>query len=436
MENDSEQASAPTAQSTPIAASPKRPRAAAVLGWAGLILAALGWWLSLDLLRLTEGLDATNPLVQAQCGGQSGSGDCLSVLRSERAKGPLGIPWAAAGMGYFAFVGVWYAFVGVPDRGQRRWLVTLAVIVACGLLSSLQLIGVMAVVLKTWCFGCLLTHGVNASLAIVTAAAFFVGGKSAPSAAHPAPRLAAATLLAAFSLASLNVTFVQLGRIGGKAIALRDQLLEITEDADYIRLRYAREATVDIPFRDDEPWVGDVDAPNTLVAFTDFQCPICAKAAQIVADALQKHSGQLRVTYRNFPQDSDCNPHYPRRFHPAACRAARAAEAARVAGGAEKAHQMRSLMYQRQRELEANRYEAWATEIGLDAAAFAAAMQSEQIDERIAEDMALGGKLGLEAMPVLFLNGRRLRFWQSAAIWDALLSETPATMPAAKSPAP
>ena len=431
MPSDSEQASAPTAQSAPSAASPKRPRAAAVLGWAGLILAALGWWLSFDLLRLSEGLDATNPLVQAQCGGQSGSGDCLSVLRSERAKGPLGIPWAAVGMGYFAFVGVWYVFVGVPQRGQRRWLAPVALLVAAGLLSSAQLVGVMAVVLKTWCFGCLLTHGVNAALAIVTTAAFLVGGKPAPIAAHPAPRLAAATLLAAFSLALLNVTFVQLGRVGGKAIALRDQLLEITEDAEYIRMRYTRQAAVDIPLRDDEPWVGDADAPNTLVAFTDFQCPICAKAAQIIADALQKHSGRMRVTYRNFPQDSDCNPHYPRRFHPAACNAARAAEAARLVGGADKAHQMRSLMYQRQRELEANRYQAWASEIGLDATAFAAAMQSNQVDQRITEDMALGGKLGLEAMPVLFLNGRRLRFWQSAAIWDALLSDIPATQPAA-----
>ena len=408
MASDSEQTSAPAAQSAAIAASPKRPRAAAVLGWAGLILAALGWWLSLDLVLLSENKSATNPLIQAQCGGQNPSSDCLSVLRSERAKGPLGIPWAALGMGYFAFVGVWYAFIGVPNRAQRRWLVALAVIVACGLLASLQLIGVMAVVLRAWCVGCLFTHGVNAALGVVTAAAFFVGGRAAPLAPHPAPRLALATLFAAVTFMALNVSFVLVGRLVGAVGTLTNELLQITQDADYIRLQYAREPTVDLPLREDEPWLGDAAAPNTVVAFVDFQCAVCRSASQTLADAVQRHPGRLRVAYRHFPQDAECNPHYPDRSHPAACGAARAAQAALLAGGVDDYHRMRSLLYQRQRDLELNRYGEWAAELGLDSTAFNAAMSSEGAEKRIQDDTELGGKLGVTAVPVLYLNGKRL----------------------------
>jgi protein-disulfide isomerase len=290
---------------------------------------------------------------------------------------------------------------------------------------------VMALELKTWCFGCLLTHGVNAGLAIVTVASFLVGGTPKPGPAYPAPRLAAAALFAGFALFLLNISFVQLGRVMGAVGILQGELLKITEDAEYIRIKYEREPSVSIPLRDDEPWFGDVDAPNTLVAFADFQCAICRKAAEIITDAVRQHPGRMRVTYRHFPQDSDCNAHYPTRAHPAACAAARAAEAALTAGGADAYHRMRSLLYERQRDLELNRYEEWASELGLDAAAFAAALGSDEVKNKVKAHAELGGKLGVTAVPVLYLNGKRLKLWQSPAIWDALLSDAPTTQPAA-----
>lgn len=212
---------------------------------------------------------------------------------------------------------------------------------------------------------------------------------------------------------------------------LQGELLQITEDAEYIRMRYQREPKVSIPLRDDEPWLGDADAPNTLVVFADFQCPICRTATKIIADALQRHPGRMRVTYRHFPQDSQCNPHYPTRAHPAACAAALAAEAALAAGGPDAYHKMRSLLYERQRDLELNRYQAWASELGLDAAPFAAALGSDEVKTKLNEHTELGGKLAVTAVPVLYLNGKRLKLWQSPKIWDALLTDLPTTQPAA-----
>ena len=58
-------------------------------------------------------------------------------------------------------------------------------------------------------------------------------------------------------------------------------------------------------------------------------------------------------------------------------------------------------------------------------------MSSEAAGRRIQDDMELGGKLGITAVPVLYLNGKRLKLWHSPAIWDALLSDIPATQPAA-----
>lgn len=79
-------------------------------------------------------------------------------------------------------------------------------------------------------------------------------------------------------------------------------------------------------------------------------------------------------------------------------------------------------------------FEVWAAEIGLDRPAFAAAMDSPAVAARIQADLGLAGRLGLQAMPTVYVNGTRLRNWSKLETWDAILS-TPAdtsTQPTSK----
>jgi protein-disulfide isomerase len=51
----------------------------------------------------------------------------------------------------------------------------------------------------------------------------------------------------------------------------------------------------------DSPVRGDADGPVTIVEFSDFQCPFCARAAPVIEDVLKKYPKGVRFVYKQFP---------------------------------------------------------------------------------------------------------------------------------------
>lgn len=49
------------------------------------------------------------------------------------------------------------------------------------------------------------------------------------------------------------------------------------------------------------PQRGRADAPVTIVEFSDFQCPFCARAHATVVELLQKYPDDVRLVYAHFP---------------------------------------------------------------------------------------------------------------------------------------
>jgi protein-disulfide isomerase len=202
---------------------------------------------------------------------------------------------------------------------------------------------------------------------------------------------------------------------------------KIVDDPEFVRWQYQRQPVVSIPNDPQRPCLGDPNAPNTVVAFIEMQCTACMAACDVLAEILHRHPTALRVDFRHFPLDSACNEGWPRGGHPASCQAALAAEAARVVGGIAGFQKMRTLLHQHRHELQRAPYVQWAAGLGLEPAAFSGAMASDQVASRVRADIALGKQLGVEAVPVLFLNGRRLDHWSKAETWETLLGlESPA----------
>lgn len=151
----------------------------------------------------------------------------------------------------------------------------------------------------------------------------------------------------------------------------------------------------EIALRPDDPIKGNKAAPVTVVLFSDFQCPYCARVGPTLEQALQAYGGKVRIAWK----------HQPLGFHAQALPAAEAAEAAREQG---KFWQMHDALFRSQAELSPETYERLARQIGLNVPAFKAAVASGRHRARIAEDQQLAARVGANGTPTMFVNGEKV----------------------------
>ncbi len=399
-----------------------------------LLLCAGGWYVSMTLLTVSGGAPPPGwleALCRADAAPQS-AGDCESVLRSRFAfvqgsdsgdaeHQSIGMPWAVLGAAYFAFVGVWFLFIGTPSRRQWLWHLVPLLVVLCGAIASTYLLSVMAFELKRWCNGCALVHGMNAALLLITLAAAPWRKERPQRPVHPQLALAVAALLLGLAIWQLHLSQTSRQMLAVGAESLNKRYSAIVNDPEFARWSYSRGAIHD-ELRGPADSTASSPAVHHVVVFIDFQCAMCARAHMLLSDLQRAYGERLQVDYRHYPLDQACNPHVARTVHPAACAAAQAAEAARQVGGQAGMAAYVDVLYQHQRELDAPHYDNWAREAHLDVAAFTEALTSPAVQQRVSEDAELAEKVGVDAAPALYLDGRKLDFWLSEATWQALLN--------------
>ncbi len=146
----------------------------------------------------------------------------------------------------------------------------------------------------------------------------------------------------------------------------------------------------------EDPLKGEPGAPVTIVEFSDFQCPYCARfAQQTLPQLLERYvaTGKARFVYRDFPLD----------FHPVAQKAAEAAECADEQG---KFWEYHDLIFARQASLSLENLKSWAVELGLDAGAFNTCLDSGAMAGEVGEDAQAGRAAGVTGTPAFLVNGQ------------------------------
>jgi protein-disulfide isomerase len=147
---------------------------------------------------------------------------------------------------------------------------------------------------------------------------------------------------------------------------------------------------------DDQPSRGVATAPVTVVEFTDYQCPSCAAEHPLLEKLIAEYGGRVRLVVRDFPLAQHAN----------APKAAEAAEAARAQG---KYWEYVPLLFANQGALDVPKLKEYATRAGLDRAKFDAMLDSGQFSEKVERDVNDGSRIGVNATPTLFVNGRPLQ---------------------------
>jgi protein-disulfide isomerase len=145
---------------------------------------------------------------------------------------------------------------------------------------------------------------------------------------------------------------------------------------------------------DDDPSRGDVNAPVTVIEFTDFQCPACGAIHPVLDELLKTYAARVRFVVRDFPLDQ----------HPLARKAAEAADAANAQG---KFFEYAALLFKNQSALDVASLKKYAADLGLDQARFNAALDGGTYAAEVQKDMADGEEYGVDSTPTIFINGVR-----------------------------
>ncbi|WP_444997634.1 DsbA family protein [Aliikangiella sp. IMCC44359] len=142
------------------------------------------------------------------------------------------------------------------------------------------------------------------------------------------------------------------------------------------------------------PYLGKKNAPITIIEYSDFECPYCARAHDTVKALLKKYDDKILFAYKHFPLD----------FHPNAQKAAEASLCANEQSS-EFFWKLHDEMLADYRNLSLGVIKDKAKAIGLDTEKFSQCLANDQYASQVKADLDEGKSLGVSATPAFFING-------------------------------
>lgn len=175
--------------------------------------------------------------------------------------------------------------------------------------------------------------------------------------------------------------FIGLAYLGGSTPPVAALALPVDETIDHIK--------------------GPSTAKVTLVEYSDFECPACAQYEPLVREVLSSYPEDVRLVYRHFPLVQ---------IHRLALPSAKVSEAAQNQG---KFWEMHDLLFDRQdmwvkSTSTENTFLAYAEELGLNKEQFTRDLGSDEVQEKVSNDMSSGTASGVNSTPSFYLNGKKI----------------------------
>lgn len=156
--------------------------------------------------------------------------------------------------------------------------------------------------------------------------------------------------------------------------------------------------------------MGPAQPEVSVVEFSDFQCPYCARAHQELAEVRKKHPG-VAVVYRHLPLNG----------HAQAVPAAVASECAAEQGAFEA---YSDLLFRNQDSIGVTGWDEFARRSGVrDVERFRACLTGDAARERVERDRAAATRLGARGTPTFVVNGKMFSGSVPPGGWDRWIEE-------------
>ncbi|MDO8626131.1 MAG: thioredoxin domain-containing protein [Candidatus Magasanikbacteria bacterium] len=151
------------------------------------------------------------------------------------------------------------------------------------------------------------------------------------------------------------------------------------------------------PLSKDDYILGDKNAPLTLIAYTDFECPFCKRFHDTVKQVRDNYAGKVKIVFR----------HYPLSFHANAQKEAEAAECIGEQGGSKAFYAYADKIFERTTSngygFALDKLGALAAEVGVNQSKFQTCLDSGKYASRVTDQMNAGASAGVQGTPGSFL---------------------------------
>ena len=141
-----------------------------------------------------------------------------------------------------------------------------------------------------------------------------------------------------------------------------------------------------------EIFVGDEDAPVTLMEFGDYESEACAKAHEVVKQLLEEYDGKIKFNFRHFPQT---------KIHQRSMKAGEAAVAAAQDG---KFWEMHNILFKNRRQLGTVSLKLHSKEAGIKNKKFLEELVDGKYGWQVQDDLKEGIDRGVKEVPTFFIN--------------------------------
>ena len=139
-------------------------------------------------------------------------------------------------------------------------------------------------------------------------------------------------------------------------------------------------------------FVGNIDAPVTLMEFGEYESEACAKANEVVKQLLETYEGKIRFNFRHFPLT---------RIHQRALKAAEAAVATAQDG---KFWEMHNILFANRRNLGTTSLKLHSKEAGVNNKHFLDDLVNAMYGWQVQGDLRNGLDRGVKDVPTFFIN--------------------------------